>query len=265
MSVPVGGVRRVACFCRQLFVCLVAVAAAFAFSNVAMAQDSGAAGGTPSPAGTGAQRLTPITVEAPATAKPQKGQQKQQRSAAKRSNASSTKPRNTTAVTVDAGYGGSARVNAPQQIISADKTGTKLQDIPANVQIIPRELLTEQGAYTLGQSISNASGVNIGGQDSLGYFDHFLIRDSMRRSIRITSPTAISLAVCRTRSTASNASKSSKVRARRCSAVDRRAAPSISFTTSRCPIFTGGPACKADRSALSRPRTTSPARRRLKD
>ena len=176
MSVPVGGARRIASICRQLFVCLVAVAAAFAFSNGAIAQDSGAAAGTSPPAGTGGQRLAPITVEAPATAKPQNGKQKEQRSAARRSNASSTKPRNTTVVTVDAGFGGSARVNAPQDVVSADKTGTKLQDIPANVQIIPRELLTEQGAYTLGQSMSNASGVNVGGQDSLGYFDHFLIR-----------------------------------------------------------------------------------------
>jgi iron complex outermembrane recepter protein len=177
MSVPVGGVRRIGSICRQLFVCFVAVAAAFAFSNGAIAQDNGAAAGTPLPAGTGAQPLTPITVEAPPTAKPQKGKQKeQQRSAARRSNAASNKPRDTTPVTVDAGYGGSARANAPQQVVSADKTGTRLQDIPANVQIIPREILTEQGAYTLGQSMSNASGVNVGGQDSLGYFDHFLIR-----------------------------------------------------------------------------------------
>jgi iron complex outermembrane receptor protein len=61
-------------------------------------------------------------------------------------------------------------------VVTADKTGTKLEDLPANVQIIPRELLTQQGAYTLGQAITNASGINVGGQDTLGYFDHFLIR-----------------------------------------------------------------------------------------
>jgi iron complex outermembrane receptor protein len=78
-------------------------------------------------------------------------------------------------VPVDAGFGASDRADSPQQVVSADKTGTKLEDIPANVQIIPRELLTQQGAYTLGQAITNASGINVGGQDSLGYFDHFLI------------------------------------------------------------------------------------------
>jgi iron complex outermembrane recepter protein len=44
------------------------------------------------------------------------------------------------------------------------------------VQIIPRRLLTEQGATMLRQSLYNASGVNVGGQDSKGFYDHFLIR-----------------------------------------------------------------------------------------
>jgi iron complex outermembrane recepter protein len=56
------------------------------------------------------------------------------------------------------------------------KTGTKLGDLPATVQIIPRAIAVEQGDTTLHQVITNASGVNSGGQDSLGYFDHFLIR-----------------------------------------------------------------------------------------
>ncbi len=34
----------------------------------------------------------------------------------------------------------------------------------------------QQGTTTLRDAITNASGVNQGGQDSLGYFDHFLIR-----------------------------------------------------------------------------------------
>jgi iron complex outermembrane receptor protein len=44
------------------------------------------------------------------------------------------------------------------------------------VQIIPRALLSEQGATMLRESVSNASGINVGGQDSKGYYDHFLIR-----------------------------------------------------------------------------------------
>jgi iron complex outermembrane recepter protein len=64
----------------------------------------------------------------------------------------------------------------PDAVPSLGKTGTKLEDLPTNVQIIPRELLNQQGDIMLRQAISNASGVNQGGQDSLGYFDHFLIR-----------------------------------------------------------------------------------------
>ncbi len=77
------------------------------------------------------------------------------------------------------GYGpftGSDRVNNPQQLTDTSKTGTPLADLPASVQVIPRRILTEQGATMLRQSLTNASGVNVGGQDSKGFYDHFLIR-----------------------------------------------------------------------------------------
>ena len=63
-----------------------------------------------------------------------------------------------------------------QQVPGVGKTGTRLADLPVSVQIIPREVLTEQGTITLKDAVTNASGINTGGQDSLGYFDHFLIR-----------------------------------------------------------------------------------------
>jgi iron complex outermembrane recepter protein len=63
-----------------------------------------------------------------------------------------------------------------QQAPALGKTGTRLADLPASVQIIPREVVTEQGGTLLRDAINNASGINSGGQDSLGYFDHFLIR-----------------------------------------------------------------------------------------
>ena len=62
------------------------------------------------------------------------------------------------------------------QVPGAGKTGTKLEDLPETVQIIPREWLIQQGDNYLRQAITNAAGVVQGGQDSLGYFDHFLIR-----------------------------------------------------------------------------------------
>jgi iron complex outermembrane receptor protein len=63
-----------------------------------------------------------------------------------------------------------------QQVASVSKTGTKLEDLPASVQIVPREVINQQGIATLRDTVYNASGINFGGQDSLGYFDHFLIR-----------------------------------------------------------------------------------------
>src|SRR3984885_10096275 len=68
------------------------------------------------------------------------------------------------------------RLGNPEQVPSLGKTGTKLEDVPASIQIIPREILQEQGATMLRESVYNASGVNAGGQDSKGYYDHFLIR-----------------------------------------------------------------------------------------
>jgi iron complex outermembrane receptor protein len=56
------------------------------------------------------------------------------------------------------------------------KTGTPIGDLPASVSIVSSATIAEQGATYLRQIVDNASGVNEGGQDSLGYFDHFLIR-----------------------------------------------------------------------------------------
>lgn len=63
-----------------------------------------------------------------------------------------------------------------QQVASLGKTGTRLEDLPVSVQIVPREVINQQGVTTLRDTVYNASGINFGGQDSLGYFDHFLIR-----------------------------------------------------------------------------------------
>ncbi len=82
-------------------------------------------------------------------------------------------------VKATSGYGPqneSDGINDPKQIATSSKTGTKLEDLPSNVQVIPRALLSEQGATMLREGVSNASGVNVGGQDTKGYYDHFLIR-----------------------------------------------------------------------------------------
>jgi iron complex outermembrane recepter protein len=69
-----------------------------------------------------------------------------------------------------------SRTNDPDLVPSLGKTGTRLDDLPASIQVIPRALMDEQGATMLRDVVANASGINFGGQDSKGYFDHFLIR-----------------------------------------------------------------------------------------
>ncbi len=125
--------------------------------------------------------LPPVQVDAPK----QRAAQKQTSTAAKpgarrrtvRAN-QAPKPSTETAAVLDDGNGPNNNNSGPplQQAPSLGKTGTKLGDLPASVQIIKRETVTEQGGTLLRDSINNASGITFGGQDSLGYFDHFLIR-----------------------------------------------------------------------------------------
>jgi iron complex outermembrane receptor protein len=72
--------------------------------------------------------------------------------------------------------GQNVRIDDPNQDAALSKTGTRLEDLPASVQVIPRALMSEQGASMLRDVTYNASGINAGGQDSKGYYDHFLIR-----------------------------------------------------------------------------------------
>ncbi|HEY4370438.1 MAG TPA: Plug domain-containing protein [Burkholderiales bacterium] len=139
-------------------------------------------------------------------------------------------------------------VNSSNLVPDLGKTGTPLKDLPASVQTIPRDLLTGQGASMLRQSLSNASGISVGGKDSKGYYDRFLIRGLNVQIYNAASPTATSLTASRTRSTACSASKCSKDRVPRCSAAARPAAPSTSCTTSRHPASTMAPASPGARS-----------------
>jgi len=77
---------------------------------------------------------------------------------------------------VDASLGSATGPSGLNQVPALGKTGTAIGDIPGSVQVINRKVLNEQGATSLNDAVTNASGVNQGGQDSLGYFDHFLIR-----------------------------------------------------------------------------------------
>jgi iron complex outermembrane recepter protein len=125
--------------------------------------------------------LPPVQVDAPKRRPPQNRTVTTAKPALRRRTVRSNQPPGPAAETasvVDTGNGPNNNNSGPplQQAPSLGKTGTKLEDLPASVQIIPREVLTEQGTTTLRDAVTNASGVNTGGQDSLGYFDHFLIR-----------------------------------------------------------------------------------------
>jgi len=56
------------------------------------------------------------------------------------------------------------------------KTGTKLEDLPQSVTIVPRAEVVEQGGTSLRDAIRDVSGVNEGGSSSYGFFDRFTIR-----------------------------------------------------------------------------------------
>jgi len=124
--------------------------------------------------------LPPVQIEAPknrAAPKPAPASTPSTRRRTERTN-KPPKPNTQTAAAPDDGNGPNNNTSGPplQQVPGLDKTGTKLGDLPASVQIIPHQVVTEQGGTLLRDAIWNASGINSGGQDSLGYFDHFLIR-----------------------------------------------------------------------------------------
>ena len=125
--------------------------------------------------------LPPVQVEAPKNrATPKQTATSTPSSARKRTARTNKppKPNTQTAAAPDDGNGPNNNTSGPplQQAPGLGKTGTKLADLPSSVQIIPRQVVTEQGGTLLRDTINNASGITYGGQDSLGYFDHFLIR-----------------------------------------------------------------------------------------
>jgi iron complex outermembrane recepter protein len=75
------------------------------------------------------------------------------------------------------GAGGNANSTAPlEQAAAADKTGTKLANLPQSVVVVPRAVVSEQGGTTLSDAVRDVSGINLGGSSSYGFFDRFTIR-----------------------------------------------------------------------------------------
>jgi iron complex outermembrane receptor protein len=136
----------------------------------------------PAPAQQSETQLPPVNIDAPENRSTPKQKQTTAATAAttrrKRANATPPKPAAQATQAADDGNGPNNNNSGPplQQVPSSGKTGTEIANLPVSIQIIPSEILTQQGTTTLKESVTNASGINTGGQDSLGYFDHFLIR-----------------------------------------------------------------------------------------
>ena len=63
-----------------------------------------------------------------------------------------------------------------RRVPTMGKTGTALQDLPASIQIITRDITEQRGETSLREAIRNVSGVSEGGPSSYGFFDRFLVR-----------------------------------------------------------------------------------------
>ena len=92
-----------------------------------------------------------------------------------------------TVALVSSGERGAATTLAGVRIEAADqrslhrvpmmgKTGTALEDLPASIQIISRDITEQRGETSLREAIRNVSGVSEGGPSSYGFFDRFLMR-----------------------------------------------------------------------------------------
>jgi iron complex outermembrane receptor protein len=63
-----------------------------------------------------------------------------------------------------------------EQIPTAGKTGTMLEDIPQSISVIGHQLSSAQGDLVLQDTVRNASGITQGGTDGFGFADRFQIR-----------------------------------------------------------------------------------------
>lgn len=66
--------------------------------------------------------------------------------------------------------------SVPDRATTATKTDTPLKDIPASIQVVPSELLSQQGAFTIDAIQRDVSGVTQGGSTSFGFFNSLMIR-----------------------------------------------------------------------------------------
>jgi len=84
-------------------------------------------------------------------------------------------------VTVTAPY---AQPAVPERATTATKTDTPLIDIPASIQVVPKELLADQGAYSLDGVLKNVSGVTQAAGTNYGFFNSYQVRGLQQKFLR---------------------------------------------------------------------------------
>jgi iron complex outermembrane receptor protein len=67
---------------------------------------------------------------------------------------------------------------------TASKTETPLEDVPAAIVVVPREVLSQQNAQTMNEAVRNASGVTPVMGGSYGFADRYLMRGLSQRFLR---------------------------------------------------------------------------------
>ncbi|MBI3637645.1 MAG: TonB-dependent siderophore receptor [Candidatus Rokubacteria bacterium] len=77
-----------------------------------------------------------------------------------------------------------SRPAVPERASTGTKTDTPLLDVPATIQVVPKEVFVEQGQHTLDAVTRNVSSVNLAAQSAYGFFNNFLIRGLSQQFLR---------------------------------------------------------------------------------
>lgn len=72
----------------------------------------------------------------------------------------------------------------PDRATTATKTDTPLKDIPASIQVVPKEVLSVQGAYNLDGVLKNVSGATQASGTNYGFFNSYLLRGLEQKFLR---------------------------------------------------------------------------------
>ena len=131
--------------------------------------------GSPKAPGNGSAVLPPLKVETTTAPKKKAIAAKQGKANAPSQPAAAAGPAPASAASGNSTTGASTTWGL-QFTPALGKTGTKVEDIPRSIVVVPGALVTEQGGTTVRSAMRDVSSVNEGGASSYGFFDRFLIR-----------------------------------------------------------------------------------------